>query len=956
MTLPSLAVGAGREVRLYVSPSGDDSWSGKLEAPNSQRSDGPFATIQRARGAVRALKADGGLTGPVRVLLREGVYELDEPLTFTPEDSGTDACPITYAAYPNEKPILSGGRRITGWRAGQINDKPCLVADLPEVSAGKWHFTQLFVGQQRRPRSRLPESGFFRFAKLPPPNDQPDYKNGPNSAEFTPGDLAAWRNLDDLELVVLQGWRDRHLRIAGIDEKEHVVKFVTPGGVLQDEKGQPARYYVTNVAEAVTQAGQWYLDRPAGRLYYLPQDGETADNLQAVAPRLERLVVFKGEESKPVQHIRLERLALRHAEFHYPTNKIGAGQAAHDVPGAVLFDKSNSCALYACEISAVGGYGVEMNGQADRLIACDIGDLGAGGVKIGGNNNEVADCFIHDGGMIHHQGVGILVFNCNGTRIRHNEVCRFDYTGISCGWSWGYAQTSAGDNRIEYNHIHDIGRGILSDMGGIYTLGVQPGTVLRGNVIHDVSRYGYGGWGIYHDEGSSEMLDEDNLVYRTEDGSWYQHYGQGNVARNNIFALAKDPRISCLRREGHLSFLITGNIFYWTQSQFIEGLHSRMQFKGNLYWRVDPPLEHEPNEGPPWDRAGKVADPLFVDPAHADFTLQPGSPALAIGFKPFPLDQAGPRFRKPSALPATLDAWPADTDAPMKHVRTRMEITDPSARDGTGGKVRVTLDNTGKVDIAGLVRVHTAAGPCTGPDGKDTLAFDLPPGKSTSRVFGFTADPQAAETAIEIESDCPCVSPAYLYYVLPEWPVGRIKKIASLDEIPAALAEAQRKAVQTCGVPVGEIRLALAGEDLAVQATILDHDANALTSNWGDRGLDLLVSKPDSNVVRRIKLHPTGWKSGEAVLFDGKKEMPTPQGVRFQIRPLAEGGYEMLGLVPLSLFDLDPAAERFKFDACFRLSLEKGNKPEFAPLFSLKMNAEGQFTDNSGFPLVVVGQ
>src|SRR5688572_11929319 len=132
-------------IEFYVSPAGDDSWSGKLPARNRQRTDGPFATIERARDAVHGLKVDGKMPNPVRVILRGGVYALREPLVFTPEDSGTPAATdwqkplgpdrsVTYAAYPGEEPIISGGRGITGWKRTTVNGREAWVTSVPEVA------------------------------------------------------------------------------------------------------------------------------------------------------------------------------------------------------------------------------------------------------------------------------------------------------------------------------------------------------------------------------------------------------------------------------------------------------------------------------------------------------------------------------------------------------------------------------------------------------------------------------------------------------------------------------------------------------------------------------------------------------------------------------------------------------------------------------------------------------
>ncbi len=103
------------QANFFVSPDGDDAWNGVLPAPNAARSNGPFATLQRAQQAVRE-RVRQGLSSDVTVLIRAGVYYLPQGLTFTPEDSGTDEHGITYAAYPGEHPVLIGGVRLAGWQ------------------------------------------------------------------------------------------------------------------------------------------------------------------------------------------------------------------------------------------------------------------------------------------------------------------------------------------------------------------------------------------------------------------------------------------------------------------------------------------------------------------------------------------------------------------------------------------------------------------------------------------------------------------------------------------------------------------------------------------------------------------------------------------------------------------------------------------------------------------------
>jgi hypothetical protein len=236
-------------------------------------------------------------------------------------------------------------------------------------------------------------------------------------------------------------------------------------------------------------------------------------------------------------------------------------------------------------------------------------------------------------------------------RIRHNHVHHLAYTGISVGWVWGYAPSVSQGNIVEGNHIHDVGQKILSDMGGIYLLGTAPGTVVRGNVVHDVDSFGYGGWGLYTDEGSTGVLLENNLVYRTKSGGFHQHYGKDNIIRNNIFALAREAQLMRTRAEMHSSFTLERNIVYangaplfaknWTGSGF--------QIDRNLYWdATGKPQKFPAPSFAEWQARGHdthslVADPLFENAAVGDFRLRSGSPAPQIGFVPFDFSKVGVR-------------------------------------------------------------------------------------------------------------------------------------------------------------------------------------------------------------------------------------------------------------------------------------------------------------------------
>ncbi|MGE5657475.1 MAG: right-handed parallel beta-helix repeat-containing protein [Actinomycetota bacterium] len=153
---PAPSQSEGNTITFYIAPDGSDRWSGQLDSPNPTKTDGPFATLKKARDVIRRLKQQQGgkLTSPVAVFLRSGTYYLTEPVVFEAEDSGTAECPVTFAAFAGEKVTLSGGRLITGWR--QI-DKNLWATQLPDVKAGNWYFRLLRTGNEWAIRARYPK-------------------------------------------------------------------------------------------------------------------------------------------------------------------------------------------------------------------------------------------------------------------------------------------------------------------------------------------------------------------------------------------------------------------------------------------------------------------------------------------------------------------------------------------------------------------------------------------------------------------------------------------------------------------------------------------------------------------------------------------------------------------------------------------------------------------------------
>lgn len=658
-----------RGITLHVAPNGNDAWSGRLAAPNAARTDGPLATLAGARNAVRAFKTAGCLKEPVTIEFGGGAYRIEQTIEFTPEDSGTAAATITYAAAPGARPVFSGGRQIGGWkREGRL-----WKAEVPAVKQGQWYFHQLFVNGQRRTRARTPNLGYLYTEGILAPFDRGKWYAADIEAKrgfrFRPGGLNTMGS--DGLIVIYHSWTTSTHFATSLDARERIVRLAPastwPIGYWWEYN---TRYHVENVPEALDQPGEWYLDRATGSLAYWPMPGEEWTRAEVVAPVVRQtLLRFKGDAGakKYVEYLRFRGISLQHTDCwlapEMPTDQQGATERQPMIDAEGL----RHAVFEDCELAHAGENGLWLDrGSSDNVLRrCEIHDLGGSAVFVGPRiydgkaetaveRNTVDNCWIHDGSHIFRGSQGLWIGKSSHNQVTHNEISDFHHIGISVGHSWGYAPSTAHHNLIAFNHVHHICNGYFSDGGGIYTLGISPGTVIRNNVVHDVTPtplMPIGGCGIYHDEGSTGILVENNLVHDVGAAAYHQHYGRENSARNNIFAFGGRDPITCARVEEHLSYTFESNIVVSADGQVISDHYSPLRaktvFRRNLYWDISgkPPrfagLSFSQWQASGRDQDSRIDDPLFVDLENRDFRLRANSPALALGFQRIDASQAG---------------------------------------------------------------------------------------------------------------------------------------------------------------------------------------------------------------------------------------------------------------------------------------------------------------------------
>ena len=455
------------------------------------------------------------------------------------------------------------------------------------------------------------------------------------------------------------------------------------------------RFLVDNVREALGEPGQWYLDRRSGELTYIPLPGEQPEKTTVIAPRAERLLVIEGDlkNHRYVEHLRFLGLTLAHSNWVMTSRGQSCGQSESNLDGAVSATGGRNLVFDGCAVRHVGAYAMDFGaGCRDNLVEnCEIIDMGGGGMQIGhaGNgpvprggdpemlasHNTVRQCLVAHGGRMHAEAAGVWIGDCPYNVVEHCDIYDFYQIGVSVGWTWGYYASQAHHNDVGFNHIHTLGQGVLSDLGAVYTLGVSPGTRIHDNRLprhplqprrlrrlRPLQRRGL----QRHRHGEQPRLPRLLRLVPPP-------LRQGEPPPQQHLRLRRrgpdpaDPRRAARRRRLRAEHRL---------------LEQQEPGAGQLLGqprqvRPQPLLEHGGKADPilrqrrrrtksgsskcGQDQHSLMADPLFVAPEKDDFRLKEGSPALAIGFKPFDFSQAG--RKRPATLTGGLPPVPKAFDS-----------------------------------------------------------------------------------------------------------------------------------------------------------------------------------------------------------------------------------------------------------------------------------------------------
>ncbi len=511
-------------VRYFVSPKGRDANPGTYGKP--------FATLERARDAVRGHKRQGALPqGGACVYLRGGRYAVTNTFTLSEADSGGIGAPVVYRAWQDERPVFDGGFHVRGFR--KVRDA-AVLGRLPPEARGKVYVAdvkaqgfaalgaqpgygrgqtnqavrELFQDGQPLEPARWPNAGNLRMEKA----------NITNLVFSCPTNrIARWARADDLMAngYWLHLWAECTVPVASADAATGVFTLkAKPYHDMRD--GRP--FYVLNLLEEIDRPGEWFLDRAGGLLYVWPLKH----------PRFSEWVLSRWDkpfvEAKSIQDVVFQGLTFEYGQQH----------------GLVLGTCAN-VTVAGNVIRRLGGTALTVGDGANvKIYGNVLHTLGHAGMLVGGGNrkNLTSGRIVIENNDVGHfarcsrtYNPALLLEGC-GARVAHN---RFHHAPSSA------MRIEGNDHLIEYNRVDHVVRE-SDDQGGI-DMWCNPsyrGVTIRFNHWQDIGggEAPCGQAGIRFDDAISGMVVYGNLFERTSAGHFggvQIHGGHNNIIDNNVF-------------------------------------------------------------------------------------------------------------------------------------------------------------------------------------------------------------------------------------------------------------------------------------------------------------------------------------------------------------------------------------------------------------------------------------
>ena len=640
---------------FYVATNGNDGWSGKLAAPNADGTDGPFATLEHARDAMRATP------NVTTTFVRGGDYYVDHALELTAADSGR-----TYAAYSGETPTIHGGHPIANWSSSGAG---VWSAALSVPEPGVLDNADLIVGGGRQTMARFPDrtpdnpiEGGWLFADASGPADNPY-----SSFRFREGDIPTGLDAAGMKVNIYgqRGWENYVLDVKSID---HATNTVHVDGTTWDALGAGSRYYLMNAPAMLNAPKEWYIDGATQKLFFVPE-AASFDGHGALLATTDKVISVTGAKGIVFDGISVD------------------GTMSSGVAYAV--DRSDDIVIRNAKITNAG-VGIHITQSTDTVIVRnEVAQTNGHGILLehGADRTRVSGNWIHDVGVLTKKGSGIWFDASSDNVFSHNSIEDIAKFGIGGG---SLESGAALRNVIEYNEIKNTNEE-TSDGGAIMLINwsqVKTSDVIRYNEISNTKAAGNIGWdgvvstvfqdpttklvsnAIYLDDWASGVEVYGNLLHDNI-GGIFVHSGWDNSIYNNIVTRNSGIALAGFEPnwlgEGKSPHAMENNVFskniidltYPSDGQSgataVNGATSTVFFDSNVYSGIQSTSFHATPVKMPsgysgalgewqdlgYDMHAIVGNPLFKNPAEGDWRLQSNSPAYDVGFTDIAYDQIG---------------------------------------------------------------------------------------------------------------------------------------------------------------------------------------------------------------------------------------------------------------------------------------------------------------------------
>ena len=580
---------------IHVSTAGNDQHMGS--------SSEPLASVKRAiELATDMLSEDDAQT--VTIKLSAGIHQTTSPLELSSDQLQLDKKRLNIEGDSEAQTIISGGVALADWNKGKDG---LYWSDVPTDMK---RIRELFIDNKRATRARHPNKDYLRVVQVGADKRTHIF--------YREGDFPIPKETSQTELILLHDWSISRMPIRDIDLQEAKITAIDSIGakVLDfftlDHWEKKPRYFLENDVQFIDQPFEWIFDRTSQQIAIKLPENTSPNDLRIVVPISSGILRLNGSQDAKLRNVHFNNIQFQHSAWTIPNMGYAGIQATHFdprpnlgkgwsvIPAAVHASYVDSCIFKNCSFTHLGGSGLWLGeGCTNNVVTnCMFEDISGNGVMIGEGrdrkihdvpwwqhapdqaaaNNLIEKSIIRECGKQFFGAVGIWCGLTRETKIQENEIFDLPYTGISIGWMWNPTPTPAKNNVVLGNHIHDIMH-TLSDGGGIYMLGLQPDSKLLNNLIHDVTvNVGRAeSNGMFLDEGITDVLVADNIIYNIAKSPIRFHRATTNTVRDNLLVCGKDiPPFRYNRTDSSLIDRINNRIFHIGDPSYASALEAAL--------------------------------------------------------------------------------------------------------------------------------------------------------------------------------------------------------------------------------------------------------------------------------------------------------------------------------------------------------------------------------------------